>query len=155
MLGTNLLLPDARTELQKLFGDKYENEIWAMCCRINDLDPDEWEEKTAEIAKELEAIIVHKEQPTMNDEEYKEEEVTMNDEEYEEEEVTMNGDESEEEEVVMEEQETCEQKLLAAWVASNYNGTTTMDYQIFAIRCMASGVCIFDNLTFLTCIEAR
>lgn len=50
---------------------------------------------------------------------------------------TMNEEKSEEE-IVIEERQTLEQKLLGAWVASNYSGTATQDYQIFAIRCMVS-----------------
>lgn len=43
-----------------------------------------------------------------------------------------------EEEEVMEEPPTLEQRLLAAWVATNYNGTAAQDYCIFAIRCKVS-----------------
>lgn len=50
------------------------------------------------------------------------------------EEATMNEEFIQEAEVVME-QQTLEQKLLTAWVASNYSGTTTQYYRIFAVKC--------------------
>lgn len=137
MLTTNVTLHEARTELQKLFGDEYQNDIWAMCCRINDLDPEELEENTFEILKEIKAkmgvernvrsntalVTMEEEQATM---------YIQKDTEQETEDESDGGYEDEE-------QQTQEQKLLAAWIASNYGGTVNLlDYRIFAVRCMVS-----------------
>ncbi|KAE9398428.1 hypothetical protein BT96DRAFT_940200 [Gymnopus androsaceus JB14] len=91
------------------------------------MDPDEWDERTSEIAKELEAEMGLVEDSAMTSETVKELEAKMGL-------LWTNIDlpiNDEEEEVEMEEEHTSEQKLLAAWIASNYSGTTTQDYQIF------------------------
>lgn len=144
MLTSNMSLHEARTELHKLFGDDYENDIWVVCCRINDSDPDELEESRSEITKELEAKMGVERDADLEialitmDEEHG----TMNFE-------TETEEESDGEEFLME-----EQKLLAAWVARNYNGNTSLlGYRIFALRCMVSDISLYD-LTVLTCIEA-
>lgn len=132
MLTTDLSLDEARVELHNLFGDDYENEIWLMCCRINDSDPEELEESKGKILEELDAkmdvernveletTLVEKDQATINLE--KETEIES-EEEYEEEEFL-----------------TQEQKFLAAWVARNYVGNTSLlGYRIFALRCKVRG----------------
>ena len=55
-----------------MFGNDYKNNVWAMCCKINDMDPDEWDERTSEIAKELEAKMGLVEDSTMTSETVKE-----------------------------------------------------------------------------------
>ncbi|KAE9385315.1 hypothetical protein BT96DRAFT_1007154 [Gymnopus androsaceus JB14] len=121
MLTTTLSLPDARIELQKVFGNDYENDVWAMCCKINDMDPDEWDERTSEIAKELEAKMGLVEDSAMTSETVKELEAKMG---------------LVEDAAMISVDETSTYDKRRGRRASNYSGTTTQDYQIFAIRCM-------------------
>lgn len=129
-----------------LFGNEYQNEIWTMCCTINDLDPEELEEKTDEITKILDGKLSSFDTIGEDvDEDLEEVQSSTNeDQDIDGEQSTMNQKLPEEEEVVMEERQTLEQRLLAAWVASNYSGTTTQDYRIFAIRCKVSS---FSSIT--------
>lgn len=141
MLTTDLSLDDARTELQVLFGNQYQNKIWTMCCTINNLDPEELEEKTGEITKILDGKLslldtMGEVQSSMDKDVEEVQSSTDEDQGIDGEQFTMNQELPEEEE--MEERQTLEQRLLAAWVASNYSGTTTQDYRIFAIRCKVS-----------------
>lgn len=58
----DLSLPRARKEVQELFGNDHENDIWFMLNQINDLDPDEFEASRGDIMAEVEKKIRHIEQ---------------------------------------------------------------------------------------------
>lgn len=123
-------LHEVQLELQRLFGDDWDNDVWSMCCRINDSDPDELEERKGELIEELEVKMGVEKSISV-------EETMMSSK-------TETEDRFEGEELLMEHQLTQEQKLLAAWVAKNHNTTTILQgYQIFALRCIVSVVSLY------------
>ena len=127
---TNMTLSEAQSKVKELFGNDYDNDIWATLCQINDLDPDELEERHGAIAKEVElklALSKHAdlEPPKITEKEYP----------------PMVLDTELAHPTALEQPH--EQEHLSQWVESGYGGIATpLGYQIFSIRC-------FVGYTFL------
>ena len=56
-LVNKLSFIEVETEMKKIFGDAYRNEIWHWIIYINDLDPDELESQQLSLAHELDTYI--------------------------------------------------------------------------------------------------
>lgn len=141
-----LSLPKAREQVQKLFGGEPEKDIWAMLNKINDLDPDQFEETKSAIDKEVEDRLalakdadVEIQSPSAN--------------------VTVEEGQSEEarRRSARLEAQLREQQLLARWVTGDSNpAVNPPDYQVFSVACRVGCICVVILFFVLTLInEAR
>ena len=135
LTDAELKLPEARKEVHELFGDDYENDIWTMLNKINDLDPDEFEAMKGTIEKEVEGKTALANDA---DVEMRSPSAGVTEEEGQ-------GEQWERETVDLDthsarlEQQLHEQQLLAQWIAQSHNATINPpDYQVFSIACRVS-----------------
>lgn len=130
-------LPRVEIELKRVFCDEYPTEIWQICQRINDLDPNE----LADQMQELSITIKNRIENYALAGEASVADVRMAgdglEEEYEEE-----GDEDWLEEEYEQEDgipRTQEQKDLCEWISRHYSGTARPPgFHIYFVRCMVS-----------------
>ncbi|KAE9387885.1 hypothetical protein BT96DRAFT_948031 [Gymnopus androsaceus JB14] len=132
LTDAELKLPEARKEVHELFGDDYENNIWTMLNKINDLDPNEFETMKGAIEKEVEGKMA-----LANDADVEMRSLSAR--------ITKDegqGEQGERETVYLDTHSACleqqlhEQQLLAQWIAQSHDATINpLDYQVFSIAC--------------------
>jgi len=144
----NMTLHHARKEVEELFGIDCNNEIWTMLSTLNDLDPDERQEREAEIAlvvKQKVGLSMAQEQAVATNADVEMQSPSV--EEHQSEEEQVDGS-------TRLERQLREQKLLAKLVAES-SDPNAGDYQVFSLACRVSGLDLVGYLFFvLTFIEA-
>lgn len=129
----DMTLSEAQSDIKDLFGADYENDIWAMLCQINDLDPSEFEERQGVLVKEVEnKLAISKDAESSK--------------------IIEKG-----QMVLDTEQRDHKQEQLVQWMESSYGGIVNFPVsQIFSIRCFVGTKHFPLSGTFitLTCIAA-
>lgn len=155
LIDSELSLPRAQKEVQELFGDEHENDIWAMLNKINDLDPDEFEagrgEITAQVEEKLHSTIAHELTFARNAD------VDMGSPSGtpDEEDGQSERDHTDERTMVLDrhsarlKRQLDEQTLLAQWTAQSPDDTINHpEYRIFNIACRVSFLLFLGRIFF-------